>query len=551
MAVVARKRQHGVTYYVTFFWNDKKQWERAGSDRREAKRLNKRRLEEVEAGTYRPRNLTRRPTVAEFAAEWLPRRANRTAAGDAVWLRDYVLNREWFAGLRVEDAQPRHIIQLVTELKTAWSKRFKRTISGHSVSNIYGVVSVMFRDAFIEGLVKANPCVLPDGLIQRRTKKPRAPYSLDSIAQLLRCPDVHPTARVFSALALLTGMREGEVCGRRWKDWDRGSSPLGCLTVDCQYDGQPLKGDRDEIGEVARKVPVHPELARVLEWWQSQGFALVHRCHPSPESYIVPNKDGECYGRSAAYALFQRALGKAGVANLSLHATRHTFLTLCRRGGARKEVIERVTHNASGDTVDQYTHWDWGPLCEAVMCFGISSSGGDGGGDVGTNGSRLLVAPPGLEPRPPDGTARNYSDAPPLSLEGEFADSSRNRALVAAEGAARQQDFKSRAGSHPKHAWDGGDDPCEERRAAEQSAVAKGRHGDASASRVAPAFAAFADLRAERRLSLDDPATLAAMDDRVLGSIARAVSVQMWRPRTTARERAFRAQAWLHLTRAA
>jgi hypothetical protein len=55
------------------------------------------------------------------------------------------------------------------------------------------------------------------------------------------------------------------------------------------------------------------------------------------------------------------------VNKVSLHSTRHTFITLARRGGARAEVIERITHNAAGSIVDQYTHWDWAPLCEAVL----------------------------------------------------------------------------------------------------------------------------------------------------------------------------------------
>ena len=29
----------------------------------------------------------------------------------------------------------------------------------------------------------------------------------------------------------------------------------------------------------------------------------------------------------------------------------------------------RVTHNACGDVVDGYTHFDWAPLCEAVLCL--------------------------------------------------------------------------------------------------------------------------------------------------------------------------------------
>jgi hypothetical protein len=57
----------------------------------------------------------------------------------------------------------------------------------------------------------------------------------------------------------------------------------------------------------------------------------------------------------------------------SLHSTRHTFITWARRGGARSDVLEVVTHNAAGKMIDQYTHWDWEPLCDAVACLNYAS----------------------------------------------------------------------------------------------------------------------------------------------------------------------------------
>jgi hypothetical protein len=45
-------------------------------------------------------------------------------------------------------------------------------------------------------------------------------------------------------------------------------------------------------------------------------------------------------------------------------------VTLCRRGGARADVLERVSHNSRGGAIiDVYTHFDWQPLCEAVLCM--------------------------------------------------------------------------------------------------------------------------------------------------------------------------------------
>jgi hypothetical protein len=32
-------------------------------------------------------------------------------------------------------------------------------------------------------------------------------------------------------------------------------------------------------------------------------------------------------------------------------------------------VLEKITHNAAGRSIDQYTHWDWEPRCQAVLCL--------------------------------------------------------------------------------------------------------------------------------------------------------------------------------------
>ena len=32
-------------------------------------------------------------------------------------------------------------------------------------------------------------------------------------------------------------------------------------------------------------------------------------------------------------------------------------------------MLQKITHNVRGTMVDQYTHWHWQPLCEAVLCL--------------------------------------------------------------------------------------------------------------------------------------------------------------------------------------
>lgn len=373
MAVTARTLASGrKVYWVSFYdASGKQQWERVGFEKRAAEALDRARKKEVKDGTY-TKGL--RPTMpfGEFLVDWLGKRTNRNAKEDRSQATRFLLSRKWLCDLPCEEFRPRHSLQLVEELKATVSEETGAVLSSKYVSNLYGIYATACRDARIAELMPFDPCILPRGKLRRRSKRnARTNYETEDVVLMLSCPD--DEARVFALLALLTGMREGEVCGRRWRDWDKHSMPLGCLAIESQYDDQPLKGDKDEKGEAARKAPVHPVLDRVLTWWWESGFEFVYARKPTRDDFIVPRrfKGDVClnHTRSSAYKLWRKACDAAGVKNRSLHSTRHTFLTLTQRGGAPQKVIEQVTHNAAGTTVDQYTHIAWTPLCEAVQCL--------------------------------------------------------------------------------------------------------------------------------------------------------------------------------------
>ena len=101
-------------------------------------------------------------------------------------------------------------------------------------------------------------------------------------------PKVPADRRVLHALQRYTGMRIGEVVGRRWRDWDPTLEPLGSLHVHTQYDDQPLKtSSGDDTKE--RLVPIHPELRLILTVWYRSGSEAVYGRAPTSKDFIVPN----------------------------------------------------------------------------------------------------------------------------------------------------------------------------------------------------------------------------------------------------------------------
>ena len=374
------KRERGTKtyYYATFMAGEgterRQEQEYAGTTKKQALDLSIKREREVRDGTYSKEHRTAAVTVAAYAKTWGEKRANKTADDDRARLRDHVIPH--IGDLRLSDVEPPTIRDLVTKLVKL------KTIAPATIHNVYGTVSTMFRTAVFEKLIPATPCVLLKGMLPTVPNKQKAIYEKGDLLALITCERIPLDRRVFYALTGLTAMRHGEAAGRRWRDWEPNTPILGCLSVDTQYDSEPLKSPDGE--ERPRRVPVHPTLTKILQHWKEVGFPRLFGRAPRPEDFIVPSRRGPQHFRTVRRSLAnltetREAKGRtghrlsdceaAGITPLTFHRLRDTCISLARRDGARKDVFERISHNAKGDIIDGYTLFDWAPLCEAMLAL--------------------------------------------------------------------------------------------------------------------------------------------------------------------------------------
>ena len=193
MAIVERKRAKGSVYWVTFDWHGRSVWERSGSDRREAVRLQDRRRKEIKAGTYEPPGERKATRVLEYGTQWIEARTTRNAKDEESAFKRHVLSRGWFAEMSLSDVRPRHLLRLVNELKEVRSLRTGENLDEKTVRNIYGTTRNMMRAAHFNELIPADPCVLPRGTFAKRSTRPlRSPYSASDVVTLTTSPKIHP-----------------------------------------------------------------------------------------------------------------------------------------------------------------------------------------------------------------------------------------------------------------------------------------------------------------------------------------------------------------------
>ena len=341
--------------------------ESAGTHKGRALALLKRRRRELQSGALRSKAPRRPKTLDALAKHWFQSQDADAVPSLRAAYRQYQIHIAPKLGkLPPDDVRPAQLLDVL------WGGAYETAgLSAASVHNLRGTLSAIYEDGRFRELCDENPCARLKGKLPSKRKQHRPCYSVEEAVQLFTDERIPEAWRVFYALAGLAGLRMGEVAGLTWKDYDRNAPVLGSLSVHCQYDDRRLKtatGDDDK----ERTVPVHPVLASVLAQWKLSGFAHVYGRPPTADDRIVP--DARNMGALTVGVVSKRAprdCAAIGIENKGMHGLRRFFITYTRAGGARSDVLERITHNARGGIIDVYTNADamWFALCETVQCL--------------------------------------------------------------------------------------------------------------------------------------------------------------------------------------
>ena len=297
--------------------------------------------------------------VRTFAKKWLEERRAlgvRSIADDESRMKRHILPE--LGDLSLEEVQSRHIRELVLKLRTK-TLREDEKLAPRTVRNIYGLLSTMFRDAVADGLVATTPCVVRRGVLPKKADKdpswrPTAIYTREEAERLISDRRIPEDRRVLYALKVLAGLRHGEAASLRWRQYDRTLEPLGGLSLEHTKTYVP------------RRVPVHPTLARVLAEWKLAGWERTYGRAPAEGDLIVPTRNGTERTSQEAPKALRLDLETLELRDRRGHDLRRTFITLAQVDGARRDLLETITHGPRGDIVSLYTTFPWAELCAEV-----------------------------------------------------------------------------------------------------------------------------------------------------------------------------------------
>lgn len=418
------ERRHAsgrATYWIDFRdQTGTRRQEPGGSTIDDAVRLLADRRRAISEGTYQPGAGTGGQTLATYARTFAElRRAEgvRSADREEQLLRDHVLPT--LGALRLDELRPRHV--------AAWVRAVEGQ-SPKSILNAHGALSALLARARFEELIPDNPAKgLPRGVLPKNVRvREVGAWTRDELEILITHEAIPEDRRIAYAISAFTGARLGEVAGLRWSDLDVKATPLWRWALRTQYDRQPLKTDNP------RDVPIHPELRALLAAWKLEGWPRMMCRHPRPDDLVVPRETPVRLEREGGVVLSwlhsKESLGAKAVhrhaklagissAGRDAHSFRRAMITCARVDGVREDMLEPITHNASGTMIDAYTYFGWADVCAELGKLRIAvrrnaavirlapSANGDARGDAQENAPEILndlggsgMEAPGVEP---------------------------------------------------------------------------------------------------------------------------------------------------------
>ncbi len=287
-------------------------------------------------------------SLAQHMERWLcdevkHTRKSRTYDSYADAARLHILST--LGTLKLTQLQPAHVQQVVGAM-------LDKGLSPKTARIVYGALHCALEQAVAWNLVPRNVASLVKA--PRVTRKEVQAFDA---GQVRRLQDGTAATRwhALIAVALATGMRQGEILGLKWGDID---TAAGVVRVRRQLgrDGAlaELKNDKHR-----RSIDVPAStLAALREHRRQQNE---ERLYVGPEwqdqDFVFCTHRGRPLGWRNVGREYKMLLKRAGLPDLPFHALRHTNATLLLLQGVHPKIVqERLGHANISMTLDTYSH---------------------------------------------------------------------------------------------------------------------------------------------------------------------------------------------------
>jgi integrase len=251
--------------------------------------------------------------------------------------------------VQVQKLTPQQVQSLYTRLG-------KRGLAPKTINSVHGVLHKALDNAVRWSLVSRNVCdlVSPPRVVKREMK----PLTLEQAHKLLETAKGH-RLEVLLMLAVVTGMRRGELLALRWSDVDlERHTLLVCRTVDyIAHYGYVETKPKTKSG--MRQIMLPSFMVEILE---------AHRVQQAEQRQAVGDEweelglvfcdlHGGYINSRYLLVLFRNLLQEAGLPHMHFHDLRHSAVTLLMSMEVNIKVIQELLgHSDIITTLGTYGH---------------------------------------------------------------------------------------------------------------------------------------------------------------------------------------------------
>jgi integrase len=237
-----------------------------------------------------------------------------------------------------------------------YTDRLATGLSGTTVNLLHNILHNALKQAVQWGLIMRNVTEVVEP--PRKVRSERTTWNARQVSTFFAKSDQDENA-AFWRMAILTGMRRGEVLGLRWEDVDlvRGALSVRRTLSRGAKGGFELGEPKTASGR--RQVALPPSVVASLQEHrvrQLEGRLRMGEAYHD-QGFVFANSFGEPLHPNTLRVHFRKLATEASVPLIRIHDMRHTSATLSLENGEHPKVVsERLGHSNIAITLDLYSH---------------------------------------------------------------------------------------------------------------------------------------------------------------------------------------------------
>lgn len=258
----------------------------------------------------------------------------------------------------------KHVVPLIGEIPLAKitpatiRSVINKTTGDRNKKYIHMLLKSIFQQAYIDGILKRNPCIAVKSPKYKKTEK--SIISEREFNLLLSIAKSKQYKNMF-ILAYYTGMRRAEICALKWKDVDLDNKVIHITSSAKKVEDGYIVGEPKTENSIRNILLSKSELNALRQQYlyQQENF-LQHGAKVTKYDFVFTSGIyfNQMITPPAVSRIFERVKNKSGIRkHITFHSFRHTHATMLLEYGVSIKAIQaRLGHATPNITLINYTH---------------------------------------------------------------------------------------------------------------------------------------------------------------------------------------------------